>query len=170
MLRVALLSLVLFSPYALASPDSIFGSGVGMRVGSGGAGLGSVGVEFGESYVAVWQAFWWNATAGARTLDLSWVASPPPMAADYDLRLYKPGTLDDNQVKDTEILAASQTRAFSPRTERITYTVPTAGLYVVMVMPVQAQDERFTLASSDGDLAFAAEVPAFQSPRVVITS
>lgn len=166
MLRLALVLVVLAAPLALA--DAERQSAIGTHAGNGGVGFGGTEVSFGDGLVGQWQGFDWNATAGTRTLGLSWAASTPPIPwADYDLRLYRPGTFADGIVDDTELLAQASTHPGGPHTESLTYTVAT-GVYAVVVVPYQAQDEEFTLTSSAGDLTYVGFIPSFRTPPATV--
>lgn len=144
MLRVAVVAAILLTPFAVA--DSETGSGLGFDLGL---------VKVGQ-----WQSYNWTVTAGTRTLDLSWAASSAPFPwADYDLRLYEIGAAADNVYLDEEMLAESDAHPGAPHTEQIVYALPVSGVYDVVVIPWQAQDETFTLTSSAGTLAFLGQSP-----------
>lgn len=117
------------------------------------------GLDLGQVKVGDWQAYGWNVGAGARTIDLSWGASTFPIPfADYDLRLYRIGSLDDGTLTDDELLANSHQHG-GPTPEHIGYTIPLAGEYVIAVLPWQAQGEVFSLTTSAGSYTFVADAP-----------
>lgn len=124
---------------------------------------GSVGVNGGYASAGVWDLHWFviekEAGTTAATLNLTWAPSLFP-GADYDLRLYREGALEDDVLQDEELLAESSTRSFSVRAERLEVTLA-PGQYVVAVVPFQAQRETYTLRSDVGDLQRAAYAPGF---------
>ena len=117
----------------------------------------TVGVNLGYVVPGLWDVYYFASTGAPATLKLTW-APGPLVPADYDLRLYRPGALDDNRLLDDELLAAADYRSFTPHTEIITFSGP-AAVYVVAVVPFQTQGEVYTLDATPGDLAFATIAP-----------
>lgn len=121
-----------------------------------GSGQGStVGVDLGYVQPGLWDMWWFEKAGGtsAATIVLSWEESLFP-GADYDLRLYREGALDDRRLSSSELLAASETRTFDPHQERIDATLA-PGVYVVVVVPFQTQGEVYTLQADPGFVDYA---------------
>lgn len=135
---LAPLALAVTLAFPAAMADTERGSGVGMNLGF---------VQPGT-----WDIYHFATSGGAIQLDLTWASSLFPFA-DYDLRLYRPGALDDNTLTDDELLTHSSNSGGT--FERINAGLA-AGTYVVAVAPFQAQNEQYTLRSNVGDLRFAA--------------
>ena len=141
-MRVAILALpalLLLAP-TVGAADSTEGATVGLNLGYESRGL--------------WDLYWWHHPGGSPEASLSWAESLFP-GADYDLRLYREGALDDNVLSDAELIAKSQTRKWAPHVETLAEPLP-AGLYVLAVVPWQTQAEVYELTASAGDLEFAA--------------
>lgn len=119
----------------------------------------ALGADLGDTSVGEWHVYWLATGGGATTLSLTWVTSVFPFA-DLDLRLYRPGALDDGALTDDELMADSSQRGGAH--ESITHGLA-GGQYVVAVVAWQAQNERYTLTSSSGDLEVAASTVGIQS-------
>lgn len=137
-MRALAFGLALLFALPLAAADTERGSGIGMNLGF---------VQPGT-----WDIYRFITAGGTVQLDLTWAASLFPFA-DYDLRLYRPGALDDSTLTDNELLAESWNRGGT--FERITIPLA-ANTYVVAVAPFQAQNEQYLLKSNTGDLQFQA--------------
>lgn len=142
---LALAVLLALAPFAAA--DSEQGATVGLNLGFVSPGL--------------WDLFWLDTPGGATSVQLTWAASLFP-GADYDLRLYAPGALDDGVVEPHELVDESVTRTFAPHAESLSLGLP-AGRYVAAVCPFQTQAETYTLAASPGNLAFASTGPGYET-------
>lgn len=117
------------------------------------------GANGGFAYAGVWDVYTFDKVGGtsAATIALSWDASLFP-GADYDLRLYRPGSLDDGVLRNSELVTANETRSFTVRDTAITRTLA-EGRYVVAVVPFQTQGERYTLSAEPGWLRFEGRAP-----------
>lgn len=117
------------------------------------------GVNGGYAYAGVWIVYEFDKVGGTSpaVFDLTWEKSLFP-GADYDLRLYRPGSLDDGVLRNSELLNASETRSFATRHESLARVLP-EGKYVVAVVPFQTQGERFTLSAEPGWLNLAGRAP-----------
>lgn len=120
---------------------------------------GAYGMNGGAASVGVWDVYFFDKVGGTSTatLALNWTNGLFP-GADYDLRLYRPGALDDGVLRDNELITASEQRSFTVRSESIT-RVLAEGKYVVAIVPFQAQGERFTLSADPGWLNVAGRAP-----------
>lgn len=125
---------------ALAPPLPAAGAGSGSE--------GGVGMNLGYVDVGLWDLWYFDKVDGASwaTFHLTWEGSL--LGADYDLRLYPPGSLDDGAL-DEPALAWSEARAFSPRSEGFSLSLP-EGKYVLAVVPYQAQGERYVVTADPG--------------------
>lgn len=145
MRSLVLLSLVALVPLAVADQEE--GATVGLNLG----------------YVApgVWDVYWFNAPAGGLSLSLSWAETGIFPFADYDLHLYRPGAFADAYLEDHELLAYSADHPYAHHAEALTYPAPAGGLYVVAVVPFQAQAETYTLTATPGDLQPAGQAVGY---------
>jgi hypothetical protein len=143
-----LLVLLALLPFAPAHADSATG--------------GSEGVNGGYVDVGAWDLFEVDAGGGVLSISLDWGKGLVPFGADYDLRLYPPGSLDDG-VLDENPVAVSERRSFNEGHEGIDAALP-PGRYVLAVVPWQAQGETYVLRAN-GSLTVV-EPPA---PGVEVT-
>lgn len=111
----------------------------------------------------VWDAYWFDHPGGVAVVDLSWEQGLA-LGVDYDLTVYRPGALDDGALLRSEAVGASWTSGWDVRhsTERVALDLP-PGRYVVSVEPMQAQGQRYTLATNTGWLSLAALAPGVKT-------
>lgn len=136
MRALVLLAFLVVVPLAVADDET--GSTYGLNLG----------------YVApgVWDAYWFDAPGGTLSASLSWEDAAPFPFADYDLHLYRPGAFDDGSLTPSELVAESSNHPYAHHAEALAYAAPAPGLYVVAVVPFQAQGETYSLAATPGDL------------------
>lgn len=136
MSRLVLLALVALAPLAVADEEQ--GSTYGANLGYVAPGL--------------WDTYWLSTPGGVVSAALSWAETGVFPFADYDLHLYAPGAFDDGFLEPSELVAESSQHPYAHHDEALTYAAPSGGLYVVAVVPFQAQGETYTLSASPGDL------------------
>lgn len=126
---------------------------VGAQTVSGNA----VGVNGGCVDVGLWDVYWWSTGGGALSLDLTW-ARLPVLGADYDLMLYRGNALDDGVLTQDELIASAEHHGSGPAHEQLAFASLPGGLYVVAVVPYQAEGETYSL-TAPGQLQHATYGP-----------
>lgn len=145
MRTLVLAGLLLLLPTAVA--DTEYGSTVGMNLGYVSPGL--------------WDLYHFDVAGGGVSLVLSWQRGLV-VPSDYDLRLYRPGALDDGALVDGEMVAEARTRTFAVHEERMDLGLA-AGTYVAAVVPFQTQEETYRLQSSAGQLRYATTAAGYEA-------
>jgi hypothetical protein len=129
---LVILALLALLPFAPALADTVTS--------------GSEGVNGGYVDAGAWKLYEVWTGGGHLVLTLDWQKGLVPFGADYDLRLYPPGSLDDGVLNENPV-AVSEQRSFTAGHEGIDVIVP-AGSYVLAVVPWQAQGETYTLRAN----------------------
>ena len=126
----------------------------------------TVGLNLGYVAPGLWHVYAFDTPGGALSLGLTWVESGVFPFADYDLRVYRPGSLaNDEELDDAELLAESSQHPYTTHSEALSLSLA-PGVYDVAVVPFQTQMERYTLSAAPGTLAFQANAFGYvaQSP------
>ena len=122
---------------------------------------GTVGLNLGLVAPGVWDAFDFATSGGAIVITLDWEEPGTFPFADYDLRLYRPGSLADGDLSDNELMAESSQHPYAHAAERIDASIA-PGTYVVAVAPFQAQMETYTLTANPGTFGDMTTLVGFQ--------
>lgn len=114
---------------------------------------GTVGLNLGVVAPGLWNAWAFETGAGGSfSISLTWAETGVFPFADYDLRLYEPGALDDQQFEQSEQVAESSAHPYAHHSEAMNVALA-PGRYWIAVVPFQAQGEQYTLTTSGGTLA-----------------
>lgn len=121
------------------------------------------GVSYGTTTaVGLWDLYYAtnaHATPWSVTFTETW-GTIATLASDYDILLYRPGSLDDGFLDGSELLASAEHHGTASHTETLTYTLAPSQGYVVAVVPYKAQGEGYVLSSPDAFFQKATSVPA----------
>lgn len=119
------------------------------------------GMNLGVLAPGLWDLYWMTTAGGGETVTLTWTPAPL-FFSDHDLRVYRPGALDDGALADSELVAESSNRPFAHHSEGLALGLA-PGTYVAAVVPWQTQGETYTLTTSSASLTFATTAIGFQS-------
>lgn len=144
---IGILLALILAPLPLAVADTVQDEGVGLNLALFMPGI--------------WDAFEFATPGGSVTITLDWDEPGTFPFADYDLRLYRPGALANNELSDNELLAESSQHPYEHQAERLD-VVLSAATYVVVVAPFQAQMETYTLWADPGTFGDHATLTGIQ--------
>ena len=109
----------------------------------------SVGLNLAFTSPGLWDVWAFDAPGGPIAFSLTWQETGVFPFADYDLRLYKPGAMSDQQLLDSELLLESSHHPYAHHSEHIDANLAPAQYWVAAV-PWQTQGELYTLDASAG--------------------